>query len=119
MSVKVAQAAADKTAAQTGFKAKEDNSSKIGQKKQMLDDMKAKEDKAKQDKEDERNRAQLEIKQKMGPKAMRNVIMPQYHEDERLKVQVEFDGPPSSLFLGCGWDRKPNAGQRHYRKYYQ
>jgi len=30
--------------------------------------------------------------------------MPKYKEDKRLKVDREFDPPPSNLYIGLGWD---------------
>lgn len=47
-----------------------------------------------------------------------NVIEPRYKYDERLKVDVEMAVPPVSLFKEVGYDPKPGAKQKHYRRYY-
>ena len=44
--------------------------------------------------------------------------MPSYKWDERLKIDVEVDPPPPSLFKGVGHDPTPKAGIKHYRRYY-
>jgi len=43
------------------------------------------------------------------------IIMPKYKEDSRLKVDREYDVPPSSLYIGMGWDEDRTTGRRHYR----
>jgi len=53
----------------------------------------------------------------------RNVLMPVYTRDERLKVYREASAPPESLYMAIGYDgavtdQKPTRGQRHYRKFY-
>ena len=38
--------------------------------------------------------------------------------DERLKIEVEVNKPPASLFKEVGYDSKPGEGKKHYRRYY-
>lgn len=49
---------------------------------------------------------------------MKNVILPSYGVDERLKVDIEVNQPPETLFLGLGWDKEPTSKTRHYRRFY-
>ena len=44
--------------------------------------------------------------------------MPRYKYDERLRVEVEVDKPPPSLFKAIGYNKKPTDGVKHYRRYY-
>ena len=44
--------------------------------------------------------------------------MPEYKLDERLGVNREVNLPPSSLYIGLGWDPTPESRKRHYRRYY-
>jgi hypothetical protein len=44
------------------------------------------------------------MKGKEGSKAYKNVIMPVYSFDERLKIDREVDAPPPSLFIGLGFN---------------
>lgn len=51
----------------------------------------------------------------------RQVIMPTYHLDERLKVYREDKPPLDSKYMGIGYDgavtdQKPSEAKRHYRK---
>lgn len=55
---------------------------------------------------------------KKGHKAVKNVLKPKYSLDTRLNVHREVEPPPESLFMGLGWDDKPEANRRHYRRYY-
>ena len=48
----------------------------------------------------------------------RNVFMPTYYHDPKLKVDRESEGPPESLFTGLGWDPEPTSKRKHYRRYY-
>lgn len=53
-----------------------------------------------------------------GSKAHKNIIMPKYSEDERLKIFREIEPPPSSLFVGLGYNQKHDEKKKHYRRYY-
>lgn len=44
------------------------------------------------------------LKQSGGSKANKNVVMPKYAMDERLKIQREIQPPPSSIFIGLGFN---------------
>ena len=44
--------------------------------------------------------------------------MPQYKFDTRLGCKVEYDVPPDSLFMQVGFDSEPEAGKKHYRRFY-
>lgn len=44
--------------------------------------------------------------------------MPIYKYDERLKIDREFDPPPSSIFKAIGYDKNPADENKHYRRYY-
>ncbi len=46
------------------------------------------------------------------------MIKPTYELDKRLNVYREINPPPESLFMGLGWDNKPEDNKRHYRRYY-
>ena len=46
------------------------------------------------------------------------MILAKYGLDKRLKVEKEINIPPATLFLGLGFDPSPNAGERHYRRFY-
>ena len=48
----------------------------------------------------------------------RNVFMPTYKHDDRLKVDREVDFPPDSIFMGLGWDPEAVSKKKHYRRYY-
>ena len=53
----------------------------------------------------------------------RNVLMPAYERDDRLKVYRETNEPPESLYMAIGYDgavtdQMPTRGERHYRKFY-
>ena len=39
-----------------------------------------------------------------GRDVFRIVIMPEYKMDPRLKIEREVNPPPSSLYMGLGWD---------------
>lgn len=55
-------------------------------------------------------------KQKTG--GARNIFMPSYNHDPRLKVNREVDMPPDSIFMGLGWDPEPLSKKKHYRRYH-
>ena len=48
----------------------------------------------------------------------KNVLMPKYALDERLKVHREIEPPPSSLLIGLGFNKDPEEKKRHYRRYH-
>lgn len=52
------------------------------------------------------------------PDAAKNRINPIYKLEKRLNVQMETNPPPDSLFMQVGFDTKPGAGEKHYRRYY-
>ena len=45
-------------------------------------------------------------------------MKPVYSYDERLKIDREFEIPPPSIFKAIGHDPHPDAGIKHYRRYY-
>ena len=47
-----------------------------------------------------------------------NIIYPEYKYEERLKIEVEVNKPPQSLFKEIGCSEKPGDGKKHYRRYY-
>lgn len=53
-----------------------------------------------------------------GEKMHKNIVMPKYAEDERLHIYREIDPPPSSLFIGLGYNIKHDEKKKHYRRYY-
>jgi hypothetical protein len=55
---------------------------------------------------------------KAGLKAHKNVIMPSYAFDERLKINREINPPPSSLYIGLGFNPNKEDNKKHYRRYY-
>ena len=38
--------------------------------------------------------------------------------NERLKVELEVNNPPETLFIGLGWDETPESKTKHYRRFY-
>ena len=38
--------------------------------------------------------------------------------DKRLNVDREVDAPPSSMFIGLGYDKESGDKVRHYRRYF-
>jgi hypothetical protein len=48
----------------------------------------------------------------------KNVFLPKYSFDERLKINREVDPPPPSLYIGLGFNEKPEDAKKHYRRYY-
>lgn len=52
------------------------------------------------------------------PGAYGNKVMPLYKYDERLCIDREVDPPPTSLFKAVGYNKKPEDGVKHYRRYY-
>lgn len=54
-----------------------------------------------------------------GEKTHKNIIMPKYKFSERLKVDLEEEGPPASLYMPIGYDKSSEDGIKHYRRYYQ
>ena len=60
---------------------------------------------------------------KDGEPINKNIVMPTYKMDTRLKVYREETSPPESLFIGIGYDGAvtdhiPSTSNRHYRKMY-
>lgn len=53
-----------------------------------------------------------------GGKAHKNVFMPNYQFDERLKIDREIDPPAPSLFIGLGYNEKKEDERKHYRRYH-
>jgi hypothetical protein len=53
-----------------------------------------------------------------GLDASATVIWPKYKKDKRLKIDKEFDPPPSNLYIPLGWDEDRTTKRKHYRKYY-
>lgn len=53
-----------------------------------------------------------------GAKTHKNIILPVYKFNDRLKMDLEEEGPPSSLYLPLGYDAKPDDKKKHYRRYY-
>lgn len=69
----------------------------------------------------ELERIRLEAQRKMAgasKDSFANVVMPKYKYSERLKVDIEVNVPPVSLFKEIGHDPTPGAKQKHYRRYY-
>lgn len=54
-----------------------------------------------------------------GAKTHKNIIMPVYKFNERLKMDLEEEGPPTSLYLPLGYDTKPEDKKKHYRRFFQ
>lgn len=48
----------------------------------------------------------------------KNIIMPVYSKDPRLKVDRECSVPPESLYIGLGWNRETGDLIKHYRRFY-
>jgi hypothetical protein len=55
---------------------------------------------------------------KKGSKGHKNVIMPEYAFDDRLKLHREIKPPPASLFVGLGFNATHEEKKKHYRRYY-
>ena len=55
---------------------------------------------------------------KAGIKNYKNVVLPNYAFDERLKVMREINPPPPSIFIGLGFNATPEEKKRHYRRYF-
>ena len=53
-----------------------------------------------------------------GIKSHKNVVIPLYADDERLKIKREVRPPPASLFIGLGFNQTPSDNKKHYRRYY-
>lgn len=54
-----------------------------------------------------------------GGNVFKNIVMPVYEMDKRLKVYREVKMPPISAYIGLGWDENPPEQKRkHYRRYY-
>jgi hypothetical protein len=87
-----------------------------GLKKDLLKDMKEKEEKAKRELEDSRNRDANEYKKAGG--GVKNLVMPSYKLDERLNVYREAKLPPDTIYIGLGWDEAPEDKRRHYRRFF-
>lgn len=52
------------------------------------------------------------------PGAFGNRVEPIYKYDERLKIDVEDEAPPSSLFKAIGYNKSREDNIKHYRRYY-
>ena len=72
----------------------------------------------KRDHEQARTRDMQDFLEKQKTAGARNVFMPTYKHDERLKVHREVDFPPDSIFMGLGWDPEAESKKKHYRRYY-
>jgi len=46
------------------------------------------------------------------------IVSPTFVYEDRLKIMVEKDFPPESLFIPLGWNRTPTDDKKHYRRYY-
>ena len=55
---------------------------------------------------------------KSGEKNHKNVTVPQYAFDERLKIHREIKPPPASLFISLGFNQNYDDNKKHYRRYY-
>ena len=55
---------------------------------------------------------------KENKEATRNLIMPTYNYDLRLKVDVEVDQPSPKLFITVGYNRIIGDSLKHYRRFY-
>ena len=53
-----------------------------------------------------------------GSKTHKNVVLPVYADDERLKIKREITPPPPSLFIALGYNATPTDNRKHYRRYY-
>lgn len=60
----------------------------------------------------------MEGMKKSGQKTHKNIVLPIYAFDERLKIKREVDPPPASLFLGLGFNKSAEESKKHYRRYY-
>lgn len=49
----------------------------------------------------------------------KNVIMPKYSYDQRLKIHREDLPPPKEMFLAIGYDPNHESRQKHYRRFYE
>ena len=78
---------------------------------------KAQVEEAKNTLDKERIEAQKILNKSRGD-AKGNLVKPVYKMDKRLEMEVEHSEPPDSLFMKVGFDPKPNAGKKHYRRYY-
>lgn len=52
----------------------------------------------------------------------KNVLMPRYEFDDRLKMMREINKPPASLYMEIGYNPTPptdlSLDKKHYRKFY-
>mmetsp|Transcript_30294 Transcript_30294/g.46317 ORF Transcript_30294/g.46317 Transcript_30294/m.46317 type:complete len:186 (+) Transcript_30294:2929-3486(+) len=67
--------------------------------------------------EDDRKRAEEDLIKK-GVDSTQTIIMPQYKEDARLKVDREINPPPKNMYIGLGWDEDKTTLRKHYRMYF-
>jgi len=44
--------------------------------------------------------------------------MPRFEHDERLGIDVETAIQDPALFMPIGYNREPNDGMKHYRRYF-
>lgn len=47
-----------------------------------------------------------------------NVIMPSYSYKQDLKIHLEDESPPDTLYMSLGYDPSYDSQQKHYRRYY-
>ena len=66
----------------------------------------------------EEERAKAAEEMAANKEAARNVIYPVTKWDERLKVDVEVEKPPATVFLAIGYNRATDDGKKHYRRFY-
>ena len=79
--------------------------------------MKQDDEQLKRMKEDDRVAAE-EAAFREGKDATHIILMPEYTEDHRLKIDREVNKPSEKLYLGLGWDEDGTTKRRHYRKFY-
>ncbi len=92
--------------------------SQIKDKKELIKDQLEKMNKEKRTMDDQRSRDEQECALKNEKIGTRNMLRPQYSLDETLNVQREVDMPPSTLFMGLGWDENAGDNTKHYRRFY-
>jgi hypothetical protein len=48
----------------------------------------------------------------------KNIILPKYKFDDRLKMHREVDKPPAAVFMPLGYNKAPEDNKKHYRKFF-
>lgn len=86
-------------------------------KKTMLAKEQERQEKAKRDAIDERQREMAEFKS-TGNSTSANVILPKYKRDEVLDCDRETEKPPETLYIALGWDEDATTERKHYRRFY-